>query len=101
MNTTPEEFIKFLKLLPKTPILIPILANSKLPDIPKGESWKDEKHYLTPERAIKRLENGDLSFKFGKAQEEHWIPVEMFITLGAIVRIRCLSRSCNHWNTFK
>ncbi len=56
--TNYEELQTFLSLLPHTPILIPILANDKKPDIPEGESWKDPKFYLTPEQAIQRLKEG-------------------------------------------
>jgi len=56
--TKPEELHTFLSLLPHTPILIPIVANGKKPDVPEGESWKDSKFYLTPERAIQRLKEG-------------------------------------------
>lgn len=55
MTTNPEEFDKFLHLLPVTPYLIPIAQNSKHPDVPEGESWKDPRYQLTPEQARKRL----------------------------------------------
>jgi len=55
MVTSPEEFEKFLHLLPITPYLIPIAQNSKHPDVPEGESWKDPRYQLTPEQARKRL----------------------------------------------
>jgi len=58
INTSPNEFEKFLKYLPHTPTLIPIRANGKEPDIPEGESWKDPKHHLTVEQAFQRLEQG-------------------------------------------
>ena len=56
--TNYEELQTFLSLLPHTPILIPIVANGKEPDIPEGEHWKDPKFYLTPEQAIQRLKEG-------------------------------------------
>lgn len=58
IHTSPDEFENFLKLLPNTPILIPIQPNDKKPDIPAGESWKNPKHHLTPEQAIIRLCEG-------------------------------------------
>lgn len=57
-TTSPEEFTKFIQCLPHTPILIPILQNDKKPEIPAGESWKNPKHHLTTEQAIKRLKEG-------------------------------------------
>ena len=57
-QTSYEELQTFLSLLPHPPILIPIVANDKKPDIPEGESWKDSKFYLTPEQAIQRLKEG-------------------------------------------
>ena len=56
--TSPDQFEHFLKLLPQIPLLIPIIANSKKPDIPIGESWKNPKYHLTPEQAIIRLCEG-------------------------------------------
>jgi hypothetical protein len=58
IQTSSCEFEKFLKLLPYSPTLIPIFANDKVPDIPSGESWKDQKHQLTVEQAFQRLEQG-------------------------------------------
>jgi P4 family phage/plasmid primase-like protien len=57
-KTSPEEFENFVKLLKRTPIFIPIVANDKKPEIPAGESWKDPKHHLTVEQAIIRLCDG-------------------------------------------
>jgi hypothetical protein len=57
-HTSPEELEKLLARLPKTPILIPIKPNEKKPDVPKGESWKDPKYYLTPTQAVERLKLG-------------------------------------------
>lgn len=58
ISTSPDEFEKFLKFLPKTPIFIPIISNGKKPEILAGESWKDPKYQLTPEQAIIRLCEG-------------------------------------------
>jgi len=58
MNTSPSELENFLKLLPQTPIMIPILANDKKPDIPTGKSWKDKQFHLTPQQALDRLRQG-------------------------------------------
>lgn len=56
--TSPDEFEKFIKLLPHTPILIPIIANDKKPEVAFKESWKDPKYHLTIEQAIIRLCEG-------------------------------------------
>ncbi len=56
--TSSSEFERFLKLLPHTPTLIPIIANGKVPDIPAGESWKNQKHHLTVEQSFQRLDQG-------------------------------------------
>lgn len=58
MNTSTEEFDKWLKLLPWNPYLFPCVKNGKEPDIPKDESWKDEKWHLTVEQARERLKSG-------------------------------------------
>jgi P4 family phage/plasmid primase-like protien len=54
-TTKPEEFAKFISLLPMNPYLIPLKRESKDPDIPKGESWKDPKYKLTTDQAYARL----------------------------------------------
>lgn len=56
--TSSNEFERFLKLLPHSPVLIPIIANGKVPDIPAGKSWKDVEYQLTVEQAFQRLDQG-------------------------------------------
>lgn len=56
--TAPDQFEQFIKLLPHTPILIPIIKNGKKPEVQAGESWKDPKYHLTVEQAIIRLSEG-------------------------------------------
>jgi P4 family phage/plasmid primase-like protien len=56
--TSPIEFENFIKLLPQTPIFIPIIPNGKKPDVPLGESWKNPQYHLTPEQALDRLKEG-------------------------------------------
>lgn len=55
-KTKPEELEKYRKILPKeiaeNRVFIPF--HGKCPDVPKGESWKDEKYWLDFERAIER-----------------------------------------------
>ena len=57
-TTKPEEFAKFISLLPMNPYLIPLKRESKDPDIHEGESWKDPKYRLTTEQAYVRLCTG-------------------------------------------
>jgi len=57
-NAATEEFDKFIRLLSFTPHLIPLCENSKEPNVPKTESWKDEKHRLTVEQARQRIYDG-------------------------------------------
>ena len=61
-RTCPDEFKKFWNLLPRElrsdAWLFPVVRGGKEPDIPKGESWQDEKHRLDPEQAFSRLEEG-------------------------------------------
>ena len=60
--TDPSQFRVWLDLLPPDIrgrlVLIPLQHNSKVPDLPEGESWKDPKYHLTPEQALERLESG-------------------------------------------
>jgi len=58
VNTNTQEFEKWISLLPFPPWLIPLQKSSKVPDIPAGESWKDEKWRLTIDQARERLKNG-------------------------------------------
>ncbi|MFA5365602.1 MAG: phage/plasmid primase, P4 family [Candidatus Bathyarchaeia archaeon] len=58
LKTSPEEFSKFLSLIPQIPIFIPIISSGKRPDIPAGESWKTPQYHLTPEQALNRLKEG-------------------------------------------
>jgi len=59
VNTDPQEFQKWLALLPPTVrerlILIPLCKNGKEPAVKLGESWFDPKYHLTPQEAIDRL----------------------------------------------
>jgi hypothetical protein len=61
-GTDPEEFKRFLNLLPpelgEKLWLIPLRRHSKKPDIPKGRSTLDRKFKLTPELAVERLRHG-------------------------------------------
>jgi hypothetical protein len=62
MNTDPAQFQRFLTLIPDeiNPHIwfIPLGMGLKSPDIPKGESAKDEKYRLTPEKAHERIKKG-------------------------------------------
>ncbi len=62
MNTDPAQFQRFLTLIPDeiNPHVwfIPLGMGLKSPDIPKGESAKDEKYRLTPEKAHERIKKG-------------------------------------------
>jgi P4 family phage/plasmid primase-like protien len=58
ISTSPDQFEQFLKILPHTPVLIPIISNGKKPEVQAGESWKDPKYHLTVEQAIVRLCEG-------------------------------------------
>jgi hypothetical protein len=54
-------------------------------------------------RIIERLPNGLFVFEFGRKSKteggfEEYAPVE--IQIHGSVRIKCLSRLCNHWNIF-
>lgn len=57
-STSPTEFQNFLKILPQTPIFIPIIKEDKRPEVLAGESWKDKKYHLTPEQALNRIQEG-------------------------------------------
>jgi len=50
-------------------------------------------------RLIERMPNGLWHFIFGKPKDEFktFVPVEMFIQ--GNLKIKCLRRSCGHWNT--
>jgi hypothetical protein len=58
INTSVEEFDRWLSLLPSPPWLIPLQRYEKAPDVPAGESWKDLKYKLTVEQARERLMQG-------------------------------------------
>lgn len=62
MNTDPAQFQRFLTLIPdeiKPHVwFIPLGMGLKSPDIPKGESTKDEKYRLTPEKAFEWIKRG-------------------------------------------
>lgn len=62
MPTKPEYFDRFLQLIPTHMWdklwFIPIVKNRKIPDVPKGENWLDEKFKLNTLQARKRLEEG-------------------------------------------
>lgn len=54
-------------------------------------------------RIIERLSNGLFVFEFGRKLKadgtfEEYAPVE--IQIHGSVKIKCLSRLCNHWNIF-
>jgi P4 family phage/plasmid primase-like protien len=57
-STSPDEFEHFIKILGRTPVFIPIIANGKKPEVQAGDSWKDPKYHLTVEQAIIRLCDG-------------------------------------------
>ena len=61
-ETRVKEFEKWLKQIP-TKLwndlwFIPIVPNSKIPDVPKGESWLDEKYRLSIDDVVNRLKAG-------------------------------------------
>lgn len=67
-----------------------------------------DRMFLTCEKCGKRLierqSNGLFYFIFGRKKDKtgklyEFCPVEMFI-YGSI-KMRCLSRECNHWNIFE
>jgi hypothetical protein len=62
VSTDPEEFKRFLSLLPpelgERLWLIPLCKHSKKPDIPEGVSTLDPRFRLTPEQAVERLRRG-------------------------------------------
>ena len=60
INTKPEELKKFVSLLPRNynPYLIAIGYHIKIPDVYRGDSWKDTSYRLTIGQALKRLERG-------------------------------------------
>jgi hypothetical protein len=47
-------------------------------------------------RLIERKKNGVWHFAFGKSDDIHGSPVELFI-FGSI-KIKCIRKSCSHWN---
>jgi len=57
-KTDYRQLEQFLQQLPRAPILIPIRPNSKIPEVPAGESWKNPDYHLTPEQALNRLKTG-------------------------------------------
>ena len=60
IKTKPKELEKFVRLLPDDyeTYFIGIDRHTKLPDVYKGESWKDSSYKLTIEQCLKRLERG-------------------------------------------
>ncbi len=62
MRTSIEEFELWVSLIPEDVLfqawLFPVARNDKVPDVPAGESWKDEKHRLTVEQARSRILGG-------------------------------------------
>ncbi len=58
MKTSVEEFTKWRNFLPWDPWLIPIQHHGKLPDVPKGESWKNPRFRLTTKQVQTRLTQG-------------------------------------------
>lgn len=62
MRTSIDEFDLWVSLVPESVLsrawLFPVTRNSKVPDVPAGESWKDEKHRLTVEEAHVRIIDG-------------------------------------------
>jgi hypothetical protein len=61
-KTDPKEFKKWLTWLPEEKrdklTLIPLQPMSKVPDVPRGESWQNPLYHLVPEAALDRLEIG-------------------------------------------
>lgn len=63
----------------------------------------DLKNFVTCEKCgkklIERKKNGIWHFIFGKSVDNgaNFVPVEMFIQ--GNIKMRCLRRSCNHWQT--
>lgn len=61
-RTRPQEFKRWLSYLPQQVhdqlVLIPLQANSKIPAVPRGESWRNPLYHLVPEAALDRLEAG-------------------------------------------
>ena len=54
-------------------------------------------------KMIERLPNGLFLFIFGKKKDKEgnlldYSPVELYVH--GSVKLKCLSRNCNHWNTF-
>ncbi len=48
-------------------------------------------------RLIERMDNGLWHFVFGKSPDgQNFVPVDMYIH--GNVKIKCLRRSCGHWN---
>ena len=61
MKTQPLEFKRWLACLEQMRdrlVLIPLQAGSKIPAVPRGESWQNPQYHLTPEGAKDRLEMG-------------------------------------------
>lgn len=67
----------------------------------------EEKSFMVCEkcgkRVIERQPNGMFHFIFGKKKDKDgnllmFCPVEIFIH--GSIKIRCLSRTCGHWNTY-
>jgi hypothetical protein len=67
----------------------------------------DEKSFMICEkcgkRIIERQPNGLFHFMFGRKKDKEgnllsFLPVEIYIH--GSIRIRCLSRTCGHWNVF-
>lgn len=63
--TKPNEFKKLIKRIKESapggfkPFFFPVRARGKSPAVKKGTSWKSEESRLTPEQALKRLEQGE------------------------------------------
>jgi hypothetical protein len=53
---------------------------------------------LCGKRLIERLPDGLLRFHFGKDPVTDSSPVEMQIY--GTVKMKCIRKSCNHWNVF-
>ena len=58
IKTDYHQLEQLLIALPKAPLLIPLIANDKRPDLKAGQSWTDPNNQLTPEQALERLKQG-------------------------------------------
>lgn len=60
MKPSTEEFDRWLALIPEDfdPHFVPVRREKKSPDLPKGHSWKNERHRFSREEARTWLEEG-------------------------------------------